>query len=199
MGLAVVLVLRTFKFWVFLCSFVCLQELPEFVGVANVDESRAGDHSRKQFPCFFLPFATSNAPEILGVSMAGQVRAPTCDGVHLFVISATCSACCEKHVRLSQSLLLAFHPFCDRLAQGQLVIAHCVILLMCVVTKKGISLRLSLFSFIFLTCCRCRSRRDRIFTVFVGSCPVSTVSRHVQPTQKEQIQQPQSGSGALVD
>ena len=42
-----------------------------------------------------------------------------------------------KHVRLSQSLLLAFHPFCDRLAQGQLVSAHCVISFMCVVTKKG--------------------------------------------------------------
>ena len=51
-GLAVVLILRTFNFGVFLCSFVCLQELPEFVGVANVDESLAGDHSRKQFPCF---------------------------------------------------------------------------------------------------------------------------------------------------
>ena len=48
-----------------------------------------------------------------------------------------CSACCEKHVRLSQSLLFAFHPFRDRLAQGQLVIAHCVISFMCVVTKKG--------------------------------------------------------------
>ena len=41
-----------------------------------------------------------------------------CDGVHLSVISATCSACCEKHVRLSQSLLLAFHPIWDYLAQG---------------------------------------------------------------------------------
>ena len=60
-----------------------------------------------------------------------------CDGVHLFAISATCFACCEKHVRLSQSLLFAFHSFCDRLAQGQLVIAHCVISFMCVVTKKG--------------------------------------------------------------
>ena len=60
-----------------------------------------------------------------------------CYGVHLFVISATCSACCEKHVRLSQSLLQAFHPFCDCLAQGQLVSAHCVISFMCVVTKKG--------------------------------------------------------------
>ena len=28
-------------------------------------------------------------------------------------------------------------PFCDLLAQGQLVIAHCVISFMCVVTKKG--------------------------------------------------------------
>ena len=29
----------------------------------------------------------SNAPEILGVGMTSQARAPTCDGVHLFVIS----------------------------------------------------------------------------------------------------------------
>ena len=41
--------------------------------------------------------------------------------------------------------------------------------------EKGISLRLSLLSFILLTCCQYRSRRARIFTVFVGSCPVSTV------------------------
>ena len=60
-----------------------------------------------------------------------------CDGVHLFVISATCSACCEKHVRLSQSLLLTFHPICDYLAQGPQVVAHCLFPFMCVVTKKG--------------------------------------------------------------
>ena len=39
-------------------------------------------------------------------------------------------------MRLSKSLLSAFHPFCDRLAQGQLVSAQCVISFMCVVTKK---------------------------------------------------------------
>ena len=38
---------------------------------------------------------------------------PPCDGLHLFVISATRSMCCDKHVRLSQSLRLAFHPFCE--------------------------------------------------------------------------------------
>ena len=30
-------------------------------------------------------------------------------------------------------------------------------------------------------------RRERIMTVFVGSCLVSTVSRHVRSTQKEHI------------
>ena len=39
-------------------------------------------------------------------------------------------------MRLSWSLLFAFHSFCDRLAQGQLVIAHCVISFMRVVTKR---------------------------------------------------------------
>ena len=34
-----------------------------------------------------------------------------CKGVHLVVISATCSVCCEKHVRLSLSLPSAFHSF----------------------------------------------------------------------------------------
>ena len=47
-----------------------------------------------------------------------------CDGVHFFAISATCVVCCERHVRLSQSLLLALHPYCDCVAEGQLVIAH---------------------------------------------------------------------------
>ena len=60
-----------------------------------------------------------------------------CDGVHLFVIYATCSLCCEKHVRLSWSLRSAFYPFSDRSAQDQLVSAHFVISSMCVVTKKG--------------------------------------------------------------
>ena len=77
MGLAVVLILRTFNFWVFLCSFVCLQELPEFGGLANVDESRAGYHSRKQFPCFFLPFATRpTRPKFLELAWPARFGLP---------------------------------------------------------------------------------------------------------------------------
>ena len=40
-------------------------------------------------------------------------------------------------MRLSWSLLLAFHPFHDGLAQGQLVVVQGGIPSMCVVTKKG--------------------------------------------------------------
>ena len=38
--------------------------------------------------------------------------------------------------------------------------------------------------------------KRNIHQSFVGSCPVSAVFRHIRSTQKEQYQQPQSGSGA---
>ena len=70
-----------------------------------------------------------------------------CDGVHLFAISATCpdavrdvwdcqsSFSCNKREPLLRTPL---YPFYDRLAQGQVVSAHCVISFMCVVTKKEV-------------------------------------------------------------
>ena len=40
---------------------------------------------------------------------------------------------------------------------------------------------------IFLTCCQRRSKKRKTHYSFVGSCPVSTVLRHVRFTQKEQF------------
>ena len=78
------------------------------------------------------------------------------------------------------------HPFDVRLAQAKLVSAHCVISFMCVVTKNGISLRLSLLPVILPTCCQYRSRRERIFTVLWILVQCLLYSPHVRFTQKEQ-------------
>ena len=55
--------------------------------------------------------------------------------------------------------------FFDLLVQGQTVSAHCVISFMCVVTKKRVSLRVSLVLFILLTCYQYRVERERIIVL----------------------------------
>ena len=96
----------------------------------------SSDHACERSESTLLMAMRSSSQILTRASMTTKIMS-VCDGVHLFVISATCSACCEKHVRLSWSLILAFHPFHDCLAQGQLVSAHCVISFICVLTKKG--------------------------------------------------------------
>ena len=75
------------------------------------------------------------------------------------------------------------------------MIAHCdFIHVRC--DGEGVSLRLSLLSFILLACCRYRSRRERIFTVFVGSCQVSSVFSSRTVYTERTNSHPQSGRGA---
>ena len=62
--------------------------------------------------------------------------------------------------------------------------------------EGGVSLRLSLLSFILLTCCRYRSRRERIFTVFVGSRLVSSVFSSRTVYTERTNSHPESGRGA---
>ena len=61
---------------------------------------------------------------------------------------------------------------------------------------KGSSLVGILVITIFLTCCQWRSRSQRIITVFVGSCPVSTVFSSRTVYTERTNSHPQSGSGA---
>ena len=97
------------------------------------------------------------------------------------VLRAVINMCdCHSHC------FLRFILFHDCLAQGQLVSAHCVISFMCVVTKKGFSLRLSLLSVILLTCCQYLSRRQRISQFLWVLVLCLLCSRHVRSTQKEQ-------------
>ena len=123
-------------------------------------------------------------------------RSHWCDGVHLFVISATCLVCCEWCVRLVivSVFSTSFLWPCGSRRASQCTLCDFIH----VVTEKGISLRLSLLSDISLTCCQCRSEHKE-WLQFCGffsgvHCILVTYSLH----KKEQIQQPQSGGGALV-
>ena len=72
------------------------------------------------------------------------------------------------------SCALLCYPFYDRLAQGQVVSAHCVISFMCVVTKKRFVE--TIFGFIYLADVLSVSiRKIKNHCSFVGSGLVSTV------------------------
>ena len=108
-----------------------------------------------------------------------------CDGVHLFVNSATCLGCCGEtcetvivpfhSTRMNLFAQSLFYPFYDRLAQGQSVSLHIVWFHSCALWRKRKFIETVLVITILLTCWQYRSRRERINYIFVGSCPVSTV------------------------
>ena len=70
--------------------------------------------------------------------------------------------------------------FFDLLVQGQTVSAHCVISFLCVVTKKRVSLRVSLVSFILLTCYQYRVERERVIVLLWVLVLCLFYSRHDQ-------------------
>ena len=83
-----------------------------------------------------------------------------CGGVHLVVISATCSVFFEKRVRLSWSLPSAFHSFLSLFGSSQVSCCTLCVSIHVHRDEQGSSLTLSMLSFILLTCCQFRSTKE---------------------------------------
>ena len=98
--------------------------------------------------------------QILTRASMTKKKTSVCGGVHLVVISATCSVCCEKHVRLSWSLPSAFHSFLSLFGSSQVSCCTLCVSIHVHRDEEGFSLTLSMLSFILLTCGQYRSIKE---------------------------------------